>query len=124
MTQPYPTEHNPLRTLTDNGIGHFRKLNERDEQELELLRSERARLASEIDSIDDVMTDLYETIGRREAKMRGDVVRLLLPAPQPDSQHVDMFAGSQSFEPGLPPEREAAAQRFNAAHDELSQVES
>lgn len=76
MAHPYTTAaDNPnLRTLTDAGIAHLRKLNERDQQELELLRAERARHQAEINSIDDVMTDLYDTIGRREAKMRGDVI--------------------------------------------------
>ncbi|MGI5274684.1 hypothetical protein ACQEUU_37005 [Nonomuraea sp. CA-218870] len=119
MAHPYTTAaDNPnLRTLTDAGIAHLRKLNERDQQELELLRAERARHQAEINSIDDVMADLYDSIGRREAKMRGDHISLLPPVPPPASEP---FPVASMFEPGLTPEREAAAERFNAAHDELT----
>jgi hypothetical protein len=109
MAHPFPSvTDQPLRTLTESGIGHFRKLNDRDEKELELLRAERARLVKEIDSVDDVMTDLHETIGRRQAKMRGDhIAQLTLSdpltsrqSPQGDSTtHLAWFSGQDVIEP-------------------------
>lgn len=106
MAHPYTTAaDNPhLRTLTDAGIAHLRKLNERDEKELELLRAERARHQAEINSIDDVMTDLYDTIGRRQAKMRGDFISQMPVAAPGNGQgdplaHTALFQGSEVIEP-------------------------
>lgn len=109
MSSPYPdAEQAQLRTLTESGIAHLRKLNERDEQELQVLRAERARLSKEVDSVDEVMTDLHETIGRRQAKIRGDVISLL-PPNGPLSQlksgqgdavvHAARFGGQDVIEP-------------------------
>lgn len=78
MSNLYPVaDQAPLRRLTESGIDRYRTLNDRDEKELEDLRAVRAKHAAEIASIDDVMADLHETIGRRQAKMRGDLISLL-----------------------------------------------
>lgn len=108
MAHPFPTtEQATLCRLTENGMAQYRKLNDRDEKELEMLRAERTKLSAEIASIDDVMADLHETIGRRQAKMRGDVISLLPtggPIPplhntQGDLAHGSHFAGRDVIEP-------------------------
>ncbi|MFD1546927.1 hypothetical protein [Nonomuraea guangzhouensis] len=91
MSNLYPvTDQAPLRRLTESGIDRYRTLNYRDEKELEDLRATRAELTAEIASIDDVMADLNETIGRRQAKMRGDLISLL-----PPGREVPLLPGSQ-----------------------------
>ncbi|MEV0382317.1 hypothetical protein [Nonomuraea sp. NPDC050643] len=125
MTNPFPAvDQANLRTLTDSGIAHYRKLNERDEKELDLLRTERARLSAEISSVDEVMADLHETIGRRQAKMRGDVIAQL-PAgsvppleggpgdPRVHQGTWDGFAAS----PDLSPDPDANLERLSELHD-------
>jgi hypothetical protein len=104
MSNPYPSTE--LRSLTDNGIAHYRKLNERDQTEMDTLRRVRAEHEAEIASIDDVMKDLQDTIARRAAKSRGDIISLLpQPEPVPTSvftpqgdpfQHQDAFGGPQT----------------------------
>lgn len=124
MSHPFPAVDHPqqLRTLTQKGIATYEELNERDNAKLDELRKVRADLMAELASVDDVMAHLRDTIHHRLARMRGDVISLL-PS---ESAHVDphpteLFTGptTRVFEPGLPPEREAAHQRFNEAHDQL-----
>ncbi|TDD54541.1 hypothetical protein E1286_04950 [Nonomuraea terrae] len=105
MSNPYATDTPALPALTEAGIAHFRKLNERDEKELDILRSERTRLKAEIASIDSVVTDLHETIGRRQAKMRGDVIaQLPLGAVPPRSNGSDVIEPTTVQGPGSFPE--------------------
>lgn len=113
----------PLHTLTPKGRATYEELNERDNTKLEELRRVRADLMAEVASIDDVMAHLRDTIHLRLARMRGDVISLL-PVVEPahaDPHPTELFTGptTRVFEPGLPPEREAAHQRFNEAHDQL-----
>lgn len=103
MGNPFPaiTETAQLRNLTEAGIARLRKLNERDEHELGELRAERARLSAEVASIDEEMTDLHEAIGRRQAKMRGDVISQM-PLVGPDAVvHATRFGGPDVIEPTL-----------------------
>ena len=103
MSNPYAlADQAQLRRLTESGVDRYRTLNYRDEQELEDLRATRAHHVAEIASIDEVMADLNETISRRQAKMRGDVISLLPPGgsaspltgPQGDAAvHAARFAG-------------------------------
>jgi hypothetical protein len=72
-----------LRSLTERGIDYYKALNERDQNALASLRDQRAVYEAEIASVDDVMRDLEETIARRQAKMRGDVIGLLPAAGEP-----------------------------------------
>lgn len=101
MSNPFPAtvETAHLRTLTEAGIARLRKLNQRDEDELQKLRDERARLSAEVASIDEEMTDLHEAIGRRQAKMRGDVISQM-PLLAPDAVvHAARFGGQDVIEP-------------------------
>ncbi|MFI7448156.1 hypothetical protein ACIBQX_11715 [Nonomuraea sp. NPDC049714] len=124
MAQPYTTiaDAQQMRTLTENGITRLRKLNDRDQQELELLRAERVRLMAEVGSVDEEMTDLHETIGRRQAKMRGDVIggASVTPRGEPYPASWDGFAspeGSFTAVPDLAPDPDANLERLGELHD-------
>lgn len=133
MSNPYPVaEQALLCRLTPTGIDRYRTLNDRDEHELDDLRAVRAVHAAEIASIDEVMADLHETIGRRQAKMRGDVISLLPSGsgqssvnPQGDplghQAKWDGFAppetGVFAAVPDLSPDPDANLERLGEAHD-------
>lgn len=140
MTHSYPVDQAQLRTLTQAGIDLYRELNERDELKLAELRERRVVLQAEIRSVDDVMTDLHETIGRREKKMRGDVIGVIPPdghlhtAQGDQVEHAQVFGGPQTgqfaarptrapFEPGLPERKEAAFDRFQSVIDPKPEAE-
>ena len=114
MSNLYPVaDQAQLRRLTPAGIDRYRKLNDHAEKELEDLRAARAKHVAEIASIDDVMADLNETIGRRQAKMRGDLISLLPPGGA-----VPLLAGSQ----GAPDELSATFGGLGSAVIEPTQI--
>ncbi|MER7361849.1 hypothetical protein [Nonomuraea wenchangensis] len=99
MSVTFPIDQK-LRTLTDNGIAYYEKLNDRDRQSLDQLRLQRARFEAEIETVDVVMRDLEETIARREALMRGDVIRTLTAGESTDPLGGDLPSPSpEGFEP-------------------------
>lgn len=110
MSHPFPTtaERQQLRRLTAKGKATYQELNDRDETKLAELRQVRADLMAEVASIDDVMEDLRDTISRRLAKMRGDVISLL-----PTDPHLAEFASV----PDLSPNPAKNVERLAELHD-------
>lgn len=99
-----------LRSLSKYAIDCLTSLNERDQKALTSLRSQRSAFEAEIASIDDVMKEIEDTIARRQAKTRGDLIRSLAvnqeddpqtgDDPNPTAQETSLFFNGSETAPG------------------------
>jgi hypothetical protein len=144
-TNPYPSALSGSGALTAKSANQLRTLLQQTEGERVRIAADRAQmirqigeLSAEVDSTETVLAELEGTADRYRLRLAGAVsllpgetVTATLHGSQGDpSEHAGVYGGPEAprvlssvFEPGLKPDQEAAAQRFDAAHDALAAEE-